>query len=164
MNHSNTPNENDLRLLRRCIALAQQARAAGQHPFGALVATENWQILVEGQNESRPPDGDPTRHAELVAASRAARMAAPDQLKRATLYTSAEPCCMCAGAIYWANIGRIVYALSEHKLLLLTGANEENPTLAVPCREVFARGQRRVEVIGPLIEDEAAEPHKGFWL
>jgi tRNA(Arg) A34 adenosine deaminase TadA len=70
---------------------------------------------------------------------------------------------MCAGAIYWANIGRVVYALSEQKLLVLTGANEENPTFSLPCREIFARGQRRVEVIGPLLEEEAAKPHDGFW-
>ena len=70
---------------------------------------------------------------------------------------------MCAGAIYWANIRRIVYALSELRLLKLTGASEENPTLSLPCREVFARGQRAVEIVGPLLEDEAAKPHEGFW-
>ena len=71
---------------------------------------------------------------------------------------------MCAGAIYWASIGRVVYALSERRLLLLTGDNEENPTFSLPCREVFARGQRRVEIVGPLLEDEAAKPHEGFWI
>jgi len=87
----------------------------------------------------------------------------PELLAKATLYTSAEPCCMCAGAIYWANIGRVVYGLSEHRLLKLTGSNEENPTFSLPCREVFARGQRRVEIVGPLLEDEAAKPQEGFW-
>ena len=70
---------------------------------------------------------------------------------------------MCAGAIYWAHIGRVVYALSEHKLLEMTGSNEENPTFSLPCREVFARGQRRIEIAGPLLEEEAAKPHEGFW-
>jgi tRNA(Arg) A34 adenosine deaminase TadA len=158
-----TPTETDLRFLRRCIALADEARKAGQHPFAALVVDENGEILVEAQNQSRPPDGDPTQHAELVAASKAARLVPPERLAKATLYTSAEPCSMCAGAIYWTNIGRVVYALSEHRLLLLTGANEENPTFSLPCREVFARGQRRVEIAGPLLEEEAAKPHEGFW-
>jgi len=156
--------EDDLRHLRRCIALASQARDAGQHPFAALVVDENGEVLMEAQNHSRPPDGDPTQHAELLAASRAANIFPPARLAKATLYTSAEPCCMCAGAIYWANIGRVVYGLSEHRLLLLTGDNEENPTFSLPCREVFARGQRRVEVIGPLLEEEAAIPHRGFWI
>jgi tRNA(Arg) A34 adenosine deaminase TadA len=155
--------ENDLLHLRRCIVLASQARDAGQHPFAALVVDENGQVLVEAHNQSRPPDGDPTQHAELLAASRAAKTFPPERLAKATLYTSAEPCCMCAGAIYWANIGRVVYGLSEHRLLMLTGSNEENPTFSLPCREVFARGQRRVEIVGPILEEEAAKPHEGFW-
>jgi tRNA(Arg) A34 adenosine deaminase TadA len=163
MTASNGQLEMDLRHLRRCIDLASEVRAAGQHPFAALVADENGDVLVEAQNESRPPGGDPTRHAELVAASRAARRYPPERLAKATLYSSAEPCCMCAGAIYWANIRRIVYALSELRLLQLTGANGENPTLSLPCRDVFARGQRRVEIVGPLLEDEAAKAHEGFW-
>jgi tRNA(Arg) A34 adenosine deaminase TadA len=163
MTASPTQKETDLRLLRRCFALATEARAAGQHPFGALVADESGQILVEGKNESRPPHGDPTRHAELIAVSRAASRISPERLAKATLYASTEPCCMCAGAIYWARIGRIVYGLSEAGLLELTGGNQENPTFSLPCREVFACGQRRVEIIGPLLEDEAAKPHEGFW-
>lgn len=163
MSSPSAPTEIDLRHLRRCFALAEQARAVGQHPFGSLITDENDCILAEGRNESRPPTGEPTRHAEMVAVSVAARKFPPGQLAKATLYTSTEPCCMCAGAIYWANIGRVVFGLSEHGLYLMTGANEENPTLSLPCREVFARGQRRVDVIGPLLEDEAAKPHEGFW-
>lgn len=70
---------------------------------------------------------------------------------------------MCAGAIYWSGIGRVVYALSEVRLLDLTGSHPENPTLSLPCREVFARGQRAIDVVGPLLEDEAAAAHAGFW-
>lgn len=70
---------------------------------------------------------------------------------------------MCAGAIYWSGIGRVVYGLSEERLLALTGNHPENPTLRLPCREVFARGQRTIKVIGPLLEDEAAAVHAGFW-
>jgi tRNA(Arg) A34 adenosine deaminase TadA len=88
---------------------------------------------------------------------------APEALADCTLYTSAEPCCMCAGAIYWCGIGRVVYALSEHSLLALTGSHPENPTFSLPCREVFERGQRRIVVHGPLLEDEAALAHTGFW-
>jgi tRNA(Arg) A34 adenosine deaminase TadA len=158
-----SPTETDLLHLRRAIALAVQARDAGQHPFGALVVDESGEVLVEAENHCRPPEGDPTQHAETVAVRRAARMASRERLARATLYTSAEPCAMCAGAIYWGNIGRVVYALSESKLFEITGANAENPTLSLPCREVFARGQRRIEVLGPLLEEESAKPHEGFW-
>ena len=70
---------------------------------------------------------------------------------------------MCAGAVYWTGIDRVVYAISETRLLAITGSHAENPTLALPCREVFARGQRNIEVLGPLIEEEAARVHAGFW-
>lgn len=110
-----------------------------------------------------PPEGDPTQHAELRAVADAAKKLSPEALARCTLYTSAEPCCMCSGAVYWCNIGRVVYALSERKLLELTGAHPENPTFSLPCREVFAKGQRDIQVIGPVLEDEAAKPHVGFW-
>jgi tRNA(Arg) A34 adenosine deaminase TadA len=153
----------ELDLLRLSIALSEQSKARGRHPFAALVADENGKVIAQAGNNSMPPEGDPTQHAELVAAALAARQLTPEQLQRCTLYTSAEPCCMCAGAIYWTGLGRVVYALSEHALLGLTGDHPENPTFSLPCREVFVRGQRRVEVIGPLLEDEAAVPHKGFW-
>lgn len=149
--------------LRHCIDLSRRVRDAGKHPFAAIVVDESGQIIAEAGNDSLPPDGDPTRHAELVAAGLAARRLSPEQLARATLYTSAEPCAMCAGAIYWCGIGRVVYALSEHRLLGLTGDHPENPTFSLPCREVFARGQRTIAVTGPCLEDEAAVPHAGFW-
>lgn len=154
----------DEHFLRYCIELSRRVRDTGKHPFAAIVVDESGQIVAEAGNDSLPPEGDPTRHAELVAAGLAARRLAPEQLSRATLYTSAEPCAMCAGAIYWCGIGRVVYALSEHRLLGLTGDHPENPTFSLPCREVFARGQRTIAVTGPCLEDEAAEPHAGFWV
>ena len=153
----------DLELLRRAIGLSQQARAEGKHPFAALVVAPDGTSLAEAGNNSLPPDGDPTQHAELRAAQMAFRAGTPAQLAGATLYTSAEPCAMCAGAIYWCGIGRVVYALSEKRLLALTCDHPENPTLSLPCRDVFARGQRPVEVFGPTLEDEAAAVHAGFW-
>jgi len=154
----------DLELLRLAIALSEDSKARGRHPFAALVADAQGQVVSQAGNNSMPPEGDPTQHAELLAAALAARSLSPEALARCTLYSSAEPCCMCAGAVYWSGIGRVVYALSEHTLLGLTGDHPENPTFSLPCREVFARGQRRVDVLGPLIEDEAAAPHRGFWL
>ncbi len=132
--------EQDAQHLRYCIALSRRVRDSGKHPFAAIVVDAAGNIVAEAGNDSLPPEGDPTRHAELVAAGLAARRLSPEQLAAATLYTSAEPCAMCAGAIYWCGIGRVVYALSEHQLLGLTGDHPENPTFALPCREVFARG------------------------
>ncbi len=153
----------DEHFLRHAIALSHQVRRQGKHPFAALVVDAAGQIVAEAGNDALPPEGDPTRHAELVVAALAARHLPPEVLARATLYSSAEPCAMCAGAIYWCGIGRVVYALSEHALLGLTGDHPENPTFSLPCREVFARGQRHIEVVGPALEAEAAAAHAGFW-
>jgi tRNA(Arg) A34 adenosine deaminase TadA len=157
------PTADDLHWLRQSFAQARAARDEGRHPFGALVVAADGTVLARAGNNGLPPEGDPTQHAELRAAAAAARSHAPAVLAGATLYTSAEPCCMCAGAVYWTGIGRVVYGLSEHALLGLTGDHPENPTFSLPCREVFGRGQRRVQVLGPLLEDEAARVHDGFW-
>ena len=154
----------DLDFLRRAIELASEAREDGRHPFGALIVDERGETIVEARNNAVRPKGDPTQHAEMVACSEAARLLLESELARCTLYTSTEPCAMCAGAIYWTGIGRVVFALSETGLMNYTGSHEENPTLDLPCREVFARGQRKVAVAGPLLEDEAGKVHEGFWV
>jgi tRNA(Arg) A34 adenosine deaminase TadA len=156
--------EQDIAFLRRAIELASEARSDGRHPFGALIVNERGETVVEARNNAVRPKGDPTQHAEMVACSEAARLASESELSRCTLYTSTEPCAMCAGAIYWTGIGRVVFALSETGLMKYTGSHEENPTLDLPCREVFARGQRKVRVEGPLLEDEAGRVHEGFWV
>ena len=156
--------EQDLVFLRRAIEIAREARADGRHPFGSLVVNERGEIVVEGMNNAVRPKGDPTQHAETVACGKAARLLSETELAKCTLYTSTEPCAMCAGAIYWVGIGRVVFALSEVGLMRYTGSHEENPTLDLPCREVFARGQKRILVEGPLIEDEAGMVHEGFWV
>jgi tRNA(Arg) A34 adenosine deaminase TadA len=155
--------EQDLAFLRRAIDLAREARAHGAHPFGSLIVDQEGQILVTARNNAVRPAGDPTQHAERLACSKIGRQFTPAQLAVCTLYTSTEPCAMCAGAIYWTGIGRVVYALSEKGLLAFTGSDPENPTLDLPCREVFSRGQRPTTVTGPLLEEEAALVHQGFW-
>ncbi len=149
--------------LRRAIALSERARTNGRHPFAALIVAPSGEVLAAAENRAIGPDCDATGHAELEAVRVASRHHSTEALAAATLYSSAEPCAMCAGAIYWSGIGRVVYGLSEARLLALTGNHPENPTLRLPCREVFARGQRAIEVIGPALEDEAAAAHAGFW-
>lgn len=157
------PTQVDLALLRRTFAVAEQAKQSGNTPFGALVADAGGNVIVERGNHQAPPEGDPTQHAEVLATAAAWHVLGSDGMNQATLYTSAEPCVMCTGAAYWTGIGRIVYGLSEHRLLELTGDNPENPTFSLPTREVLAHGQRAITVIGPLLEDEAAQTQEGYW-
>lgn len=145
------PTDTDLRLLRQTIDLATDAKNRGRHPFASMVVSADGTVIASAGNNSMPPERDPTQHAELDAAADAARKAPVEELSTATLYTSAEPCVMCTGAIYWTGIGRIVYAPSESRLLELTGDDPENPTFDLPCLEVITRGQREVDVHGPLL-------------
>ncbi|QIO32633.1 nucleoside deaminase [Bradyrhizobium sp. 1(2017)] len=154
--------ERDEHFLRLSFAVARRSLALGNHPFGCIVVDADDRVLIEAEN-GYMPDHDGTAHAERLAATQACRSLGRELLAKATLYSSAEPCAMCAGAIYWAGIGRVVYGLSEHRLRGVTGNHPENPTLDLPCREVFASGQRLTEVVGPLLEDEAEALHAGVW-
>ena len=153
----------DEAFLRRAFDVAKRAREGGDHPFGSVLADGDGNILMEQGNGFSSEGRDRTAHAERLLASRAARAYDLAFLKGCTLYTSAEPCAMCAGAIYWAGIGRVVYGQTERGLKAQTGAHEENPTLDLPCEVVFKAGQRPTEVVGPLLEDEAAALQADFW-
>jgi tRNA(Arg) A34 adenosine deaminase TadA len=152
----------DERFLRRCLEVARRARQHGSHPFGAILVGPRAEVLIESENGYRP-FLDVTAHAERLLATRASRTYDAGFLAQCTMYTSTEPCAMCAGAVYWAGIGRVVYGLGERRLKALTGAHPENPTLDLPCRTVFEAGQRKVDVVGPLLEEEAARVHAGAW-
>jgi tRNA(Arg) A34 adenosine deaminase TadA len=157
-----TAAERDAHFLRRSFDVARRSMTHGNHPFGAILVDGDGKVLLEAENGYMPAH-DGTAHAERLLATEACRTYSADVLAKATMYSSAEPCAMCAGAIYWVGIGRLVYGLSEHRLRDYTGNHPENPTLDLPCRAVFASGQRPTEVIGPLLEDEAGAMHEGVW-
>ena len=148
------------RHLRRANEVARAALAEGRHPFGAvLVAGDGETVLLTQGNV------DSVNHAEAVLARTAAQRFDVATLWACTLVTTVEPCAMCAGTQYWAHIGNLVYGMSESRLLAMTGDHAENPTLDLPCREVFARGQKPLLVIGPVpeVEAEIAALHRDFW-
>ena len=151
--------QSDLRNLRQAITLAQRARERGNGPFGALLVDERGTILLEAEN-TRFTQGDCTGHAEINLLREASRRFPPELLACCTLYTNAEPCGMCAGAIFWSGVGRAVFALSLPRLWTLAG----NPfdQLGIRCAEVLATGRRPVEVVGPAIEDDAAAVFEGY--
>jgi len=152
----------DERFLRLSFEVARRAQANGNHPFGAVLVGPDGRVLLECEN-GYLPERDMTAHAERLLATKAGRAFPRTLLAKSTLYTSAEPCAMCAGAIYWVGIARVVYALSERQLRTITGNHPENPTLDLPCRTVFASGQTPTEVVGPLLEEEGAALHREFW-
>jgi tRNA(Arg) A34 adenosine deaminase TadA len=148
--------------LRAAIDLARRSRNRGNHPFGALLVDAAGVVAAEAEN-TVVSEHDVTGHAETNLARIASRRFDRAYLRTCTIYTSTEPCAMCSGAIYWCGIGRVVYGLSEAGLLELTGSHQENPTMSLPCRDVFAHGHGSIEVIGPALEEEARSVHDGFW-
>ncbi|MDF6102866.1 nucleoside deaminase [Gordonia hongkongensis] len=151
----------DITHLRQAIDLAARARTRGDHPFGSLLVAPDGSVVAEAMN-SVDTSGDPTGHAETNVV-RAVGHLDLDTRAELTLYTSTEPCAMCAGAIYWAGVGTVVYALGEDDLREMTGDDPANPTLAMPCRRIFEAGSRPIVVRGPFAIDAAHEVHDGFW-
>jgi tRNA(Arg) A34 adenosine deaminase TadA len=154
--------ESDLCHLRRAIHLAGTAREHGNHPFGALLVGADGEVLAEAEN-SVVTGRDCTAHAELNLVRLASGRYDTDTLASSTLFSSTEPCVMCAGAIHWSGIGRVVYALPAERLHQLTGHDPTDIPLKLACRAVFVRCGRPIEVAGPVLEAEAEEVHRGFW-
>ncbi|MFD8786768.1 nucleoside deaminase [Kitasatospora sp. NPDC059599] len=144
------------------IALAERARANGNHPFGALLTDPAGNVLLTAENTVLT-ERDVTAHAETNLVRQASRTLDPVRLTGATLYSSTEPCAMCAGAIYWSGIRRVVYALSATELIAIAGADPDEPVLDLSCRQVFAAGGDTVQVSGPHLFEEAAAVHTGYW-
>ena len=153
-------NDNDLKLIRLTLDLARQAREHGNHPFGALLADPDGKVLLTAEN-TVVTDRDVTGHAETNLVKNAFNLCEADILANCSLYTSTEPCPMCSGAIFWSNIRRVVFGLSQEGLYAMVG--ESGDELLLACREVFARGNKPIDVVGPLLEEEAKAVHIGFW-
>lgn len=147
---------NHSQLIRKCIKLAEQAVQKGNHPFGALLVLGE-EIILTAENTA-VTERDWTRHAELNLIRFATQDHDALTLSRCTLYTSTEPCAMCSGAIYRVSIPRVVFGCSAEALGKITGRG-----LEVTSRQIFAAGKRTVEVVGPILEDEAVEGHHRFW-
>jgi tRNA(Arg) A34 adenosine deaminase TadA len=150
----------ELQYLRQSIDLARRARDRGNHPFGAVLVDRSGRVLLEGEN-TVVTERDCTGHAESNLMREATQHYSPEQLAGSTLYASTEPCAMCAGAIFWGGVRRVVFAFSSEQLGQLTSPDE--PALRLSCRDVFARGSEPTEVVGPVELPEARAVHEDFW-
>lgn len=154
--------ERDGKYLRQAIALADKARARGNRPFGALIVAADGQVLAEAWN-STGENGDCTAHAETSAVRLASPVHSREALAGATLYSSAEPCVMCAGAIYWANIGRVVYGIDAVRLRVFRGERLDQRDAELFCRDVFNSSPHPIDCIGPALIEECSTSHQGAW-
>lgn len=157
--------DDDEACLRHAFALALQARKRGDRPFAAVIVAEDGTTLAEGLSTQGAGGGGALAHSGMNALQAVIAAGIPrSRLRRATIYSSGEPCAMCAAAIFHAGIGRVVYGLPAEAILHLRNARPHTAGLSLSCRAVLESAAEKVEVIGPCLEEEAAEPHRGYWV
>jgi len=155
-------NDVDGAYLRQAIAWSHVARERGNRPFGAVVVADDGRVLAEAWCNTSET-GDCTGHAETNAVRQLSAVVDRETLSRATLYSSAEPCVMCAGAIFWSAIGRVVFGIDAVRLRVFRGERGGQRDAELSCRDVFAASPHAIECIGPALIGEASGPHQGFW-
>ncbi len=146
---------NDEQFLRLTIAQAQQARAQGNEPFGAVLV-EVGKVIAQCGNRNHELF-DPTAHAEMLLISDYCRAQQRFSLAGCTLYASTEPCPMCAGAIRWARISRVVFGVSQAMMQQLSGGSPK-----IRCEAIINSGNNQVEIVGPLLPDEGLAVFEGY--
>lgn len=159
--NNSTPTTDQIdRHLSRANAIALRAMQFGHQPFGCvIVAPDHETVLFEHSNI------DTVEHAESCAARLAWKHFSAEYLWECSLYTTVEPCAMCAGTMYWANIGRLVYGMSQEQLREITGDDPRNPTLSISAREILLSGFKAINVIGPVESmcERIKSVHERFW-
>lgn len=161
----NTPttlNERDATYMGQAIAWSLTARERGNRPFGAIIVSADGELLTEAYCNTSET-GDCTGHAETNAVRQASSIISREVLQAATLYASAEPCVMCAGAIFWSGITRVIFGIDAVSLRVFRGEPAEQRDVELSCRDVFAASPHAIECIGPVMVAEASVPHQGFW-
>lgn len=154
--------ERDGTYLRQAIGLSRTARERGNRPFGSLIVARDGTVLGQGWN-SNSELRDCTAHAEVQAIRDASQRHGREALESATLYASGEPCVMCAGAIFWANLRRVVYGIDDQRLRIFRGERLDQRDVELSCRDVFRAAPFDIECVGPALIDEASQPHVGAW-
>jgi len=144
--------------IRMAIEIAKESKKEGNLPFGCVLVNKNGEVLLKGKNTINT-DVDCLAHAEINLIRDASKKFDYSFLNKCTIYTSDEPCPMCTSAIYWSGIGKLVYGLSKTEYYRIVGRDNPNWVFEMPARELLDRGGRKLEVIGPLLEEEASILH-----
>lgn len=138
---------------RRAIDLAEEAAERGDDPYGSVLVRDG-ERRMEASNRTRTED-DLALHPELTLARRAASEWSPAERTETVLYTSTEPCAMCATGIAYAGLGAVVYSVSGDRAAELRGGSG-----GIPSTEVFDRLGADVAVSGPVLEDAGLAVHR----
>jgi tRNA(adenine34) deaminase len=141
--------DDDAIYLRASFDAAREAARAGNMPFGAVLVKDGKMLWLAKNNQVTAADC--TGHAEVVLIREARRALGDAATVGATVYASGEPCAMCAGAMFWAGIRRVVYGATTPDIGMALGG----PSLPPRCAEVLAACEPPVKVEGPCLRGEA---------
>src|SRR5258706_10528494 len=144
----------DEQFLRRAIALANDALQRGADPFGAVLVKDG--VILHEASDRSVESSDPTFHAELSVISEYCRAHHVMALPGCTLYASTEPCPMCAGAIHWSRISRLVFSVSQDMLTARSGGRRK------PSAASLLDQYKQIEIIGPLLPEEGIKIFEGY--
>lgn len=154
--------ERDALYLRQAIALSVTAKERGNRPFGSVIISATGQLQAQAWNATAETK-DCTAHAETAAIRIASAKYSREELAGSTIYASGEPCVMCAGAIFWSNIGRVVYGIDAERLRAYRGERADQTDVELSCRDIFNASARKIECIGPSLIEEASAVHDHAW-
>lgn len=130
--------------------IALEEAKQGDAPFGAVLVKDS-QIIAKAYNTVRT-DSDPSAHAEVNAIRRLTAAISHPSLEGYTLYTTGEPCPMCAAACVWAGVSEIVFGVSIADLMA-AGVSQ----IEISCQEIIAKGFRKIKVTGGVLSDECLQ-------
>lgn len=150
--------KDDKDYVRIAIETAKASKQKNNLPFGCVLVNKSGEVILTGENTINT-DKDCLAHAEINLIREASKIYGYAYLNECSIYTSDEPCPMCTSAIYWSGIGRLVYGLSKTNYYKIVGRDNPNWVFEMPTRELLEKGGRKLEVIGPLLEDEAKMLH-----
>ena len=143
--------------IQEAIDLARDAVSDGNTPFGSLLVVGD--SVVRRAKNTTVTDDDVTAHPELKLARWAARELDADELADCTMYTSTEPCEMCATAIHYAGLDRVVYSVAGASLTAIQGKESSG----ISCEELIERKGGTTTVDGPVLEAEGKRVHEAFY-
>ena len=138
--------------MRQCLELASQASQAGEVPVGSIVVRDN--LVISKAGNAQIGSCDPTAHAEIIALRKAALATDNYRLTGCTLYSTVEPCLMCAGALLHARVDRLVYGAPEPRAGAATGKVNYFTEMA---------HIHKLQVIGGVLEDECRQLIQSFF-
>jgi tRNA(Arg) A34 adenosine deaminase TadA len=152
-------NEIDKKLIRETFKLALKAKQRGDFPFGAILVKNN--IILAKESDKSYTQSDPTKHAELNLISKYCKKKKLISLEGYSLYSSTEPCNMCAGAIHWARISRIIYSVPQKDLNKLSKVPKK-----IPCEKIINscinQNTKKAIIIGNILKKEGLNILKDF--